>query len=307
MGAAAFGAGIARVESGFVARVLHISDLHFGRPAAFERLEALKGVISELKPDAVAVSGDLTQRCTRREFAQARDYLEEISRVAPYIVVSGNHDLRWLGAMARNLGFAGLFREKAHEFKYSRYVRYISPELSTSLEVSGEPGVVIAGLNSAHGISRGSLTTRFRDLGVIGHIKRQDIERAREAFDGAAPDAARIVMIHHNPIQGSVSGRHGLANTERALGAFADLGTELILCGHDHQEAVHTAERLAPGVVISTAGTISNRLRSGRASSFNLVEVDRNTLGITSFSWEKKEFVPSGEVSFPRRSVSRRV
>ena len=101
----------------------------------------------------------------------------------------------------------------------------------------------------------------------------------------AAPDAARIVMIHHNPIRGELSGRHGLANTEQALHAFADLGTELILCGHDHQDAIHTIEKGAHGLLISTAGTISNRLRSGRASSFNVVEIKDHEIHITAHAW----------------------
>lgn len=280
-------------------RLVHVSDLHFGRPAVYERLESLREFIARLGPDAVAVSGDLTQRCTKREFAQARDYLDKIANVAPYIVIPGNHDIRWLGAVARNLGLAGLFRKQAHEFKYSRYMRFISEDLTPSLEV---PGAVIAGLNTAHGITRGSLTRRFRDLGVIGHVKHADIESVREAFSSAAPDAARIVMIHHNPIKGELSGRHGLANTRQALHAFASLGTELILCGHDHLDAVHTVESGVHGIVISTAGTISNRLRPGRASSFNLVEIDENTIHIKTYSWKEGEgFVPSEDRTFRRR------
>lgn len=279
-------------------KVVHISDLHFGRPAVSERLEALKSSIYEIKPDAVAISGDLTQRCTNREFIRARAYLDAIGEIAPYVVVPGNHDIRWLGAVARNLGFAGLFRKKAHEFKYSRYTRHISEELSPALEV---PGAVISGLNTAHGITRGSLTRRFRDLGVIGHVRYRDIRSVEDAFGNADPEAARIVMIHHNPIKGSVSGRHGLANTGQALQAFAKLGTELILCGHDHQDAVHTTERTAPGLVISTAGTISNRLRSGRPSSFNVVDIDEK-LHITTYAWQDPEgFVPSAARSFQRR------
>ena len=281
--------------------VLHVSDLHFGRPASSERLDALRALILELEPDAVAISGDLTQRCSKREFAQARKYLDKIGEVAPYVVIPGNHDIRWLGSVARNMG--GLFREQAHNFKYSRYTRYISENLSPSLEV---PGAVIAGVNTAHGIVRGSLTKRFRDLGVIGHVKRADIERVREIFASASPDAARIVMIHHNPIRGELSGRHGLANTEQALHAFADLGTELILCGHDHLQAIHNVERDIHGLVISTAGTISNRLRPGRASSFNLVTIDERSLRITTYSWQGADgFVLSEERSYTRRAVSR--
>lgn len=255
--------------------------------------------VAEIEPEAVAISGDLTQRCANAEFIQARAYLEEIRTVSPCIVVPGNHDIRWLGAVARNLDFAGLFRDKAHDFKYSRYTRHISKELSPSLEV---PGAVIAGLNTAHGITRGSLTTRFRDLGVIGHVRHRDIERVKEAFSRAAPDAARIVMIHHNPVRGKTSGRHGLANTGQALHAFAGLGAELVLCGHDHQEAVHAVEETAPGLVVSTAGTISNRLRAGRASSFNLVALDEHNLRITTYAWQKAgSFLPADERSFQRK------
>ena len=281
--------------------VLHVSDLHFGRPASSERLDSLRELIAEIEPGAVAISGDLTQRCTKKEFVQAREYLDKIGQVAPYVVIPGNHDIRWLGAVARNMG--GLFRQQAHNFKYSRYTKYISEDLSPALEV---PGAVIAGLNTAHGITRGSITRRFRDLGVIGYVKHADIERVREVFSKASPYAARIVMIHHNPIRGELTGRHGLANTEQALHAFASVGTELILCGHDHLQALHTVERGVQGLVISTAGTISNRIRPGRASSFNLVSIDERNLLITTYAWQNPGgFVPSDERSFPRRTISR--
>jgi 3',5'-cyclic AMP phosphodiesterase CpdA len=205
--------------------------------------------------------------------------------------------------VARNFDFGLLGNRSAHEFKYSKYARHISPELNPSLEV---PGAVIAGCNTAHGISRGSLTRRFRDLGVIGHVNKRDLRKVEEAFERAAPDAARVVMIHHNPIRGEASGRHGLANTRQALEAFASLGAELVLCGHDHQEAVHSVEQGDFGLVISTAGTISNRLHAGRPSSFNVVVIDDRHLRITTYAWQNPEgFAPVRERSFPRRAASR--
>ncbi|MDP8952208.1 MAG: metallophosphoesterase [Actinomycetota bacterium] len=282
-------------------KILHTSDLHFGRPAVAAQLVSLRSCITELAPDAVAVSGDLTQRCANSEFVRARAYLDDIRETAPVIVIPGNHDVRLLGAVARNFG---LLRKQAHEFKYSRYRRHISPELNPVLEV---PGAVIAGCNTAHGISRGSITRRVKDLGVIGHVKRRDLAKAEEAFEAADPDAARVVMIHHNPIRGETSGRHGLANTKQALSAFASLGAELVLCGHDHQEAVHTVEENPTGLVVSTAGTISNRIRAGRRSSFNLVEIDESTLRITTYAWRNPEgFAPSQEHYFPRHAKATR-
>ena len=283
--------------------VLHISDLHFGRPTSSSKLEVLEDSIRGLRPDAIAVSGDLTQKCTNAEFTRAREYLDTLRKIAPYVVIPGNHDIRWLGAVVRNLGVVGLIGDKAHEFKYSRYKRHISEDLNPSLEI---PGAVIASLNTAHGITRGSLTKRFRDLGVIGHVKQVDVKRVEQTFSNAAPDAARIVMIHHNPIKGSISGRHGLANTGQALRAFADLGAELVLCGHDHLEAVHTVEETDPGLVISTAGTISNRLHPDRASSFNLVDFSDAKLRITTYYWQDSgRFVPEKERSFIRRAAPR--
>ena len=258
----------------------------------------MKGCIAELAPEAVAVSGDLTQQCATSEFIKARAYLDEIRKTAPVIVIPGNHDIRWIGAVARNFNFG----QTAHDFKYSRYARHISPDLNPALEV---PGAVIAGCNTAHGISRGSLTRRFRDLGVIGHVNKRDLQKVEKAFENADPEAARVVMIHHNPIRGAASGRHGLANTKQALSAFASLGAELVLCGHDHQEAVHAVEESTPGLVISTAGTISNRLRAGRPSSFNLVEIDEKEIRITTHAWRNPQgFAPSREHSFPRHSMA---
>jgi 3',5'-cyclic AMP phosphodiesterase CpdA len=55
----------------------HISDLHFGR---LDRatLPALATSIIAAKPDIVVVSGDLTQRARRQEFADARRFLETL-------------------------------------------------------------------------------------------------------------------------------------------------------------------------------------------------------------------------------------
>ena len=279
--------------------ILHTSDLHFGRPAVAMQLDSMISLVGDIAPDAIAVSGDLTQRCSNSEFQQARRYLDAMRETAPVIVIPGNHDVRWIGAVARNFDFGLLGNRSAHDFKYSKYTRHISGELNPSLEV---PGAVIAGCNTAHGISRGSLTRRFRDLGVIGHVNKRDLRKVEEAFEKADPGDARVVMIHHNPIRGETSGRHGLANTKKALQTFARLGTEIVLCGHDHQQAVHNVEEGDFGVVISTAGTISNRLRAGRPSSFNLVTIDDQHLRITTYAWRHPEgFAPAHEHSFRRR------
>ena len=113
----------------------------------------------------------------------------------------------------------------------------------------------------------------MRDISIIGHLTRGQIARARAEFERSRAGDARVIVMHHNPVKGELSQRHGLKNTQRILGAFAEMDVDLVLCGHDHQEAVHYIEHTKRGTVISTAGTISNRSRGGRPSSVNSIRI----------------------------------
>jgi predicted phosphodiesterase len=92
-------------------------------------------------------------------------------------------------------------------------------------------------------------------------------------------------VMHHNPVKGELSKRHGLKHTKKVLGAFAEMGVDLVLCGHDHQEAIHYIEHTKRGTIISTAGTVSNRSRGGRPSSVNVINVQLATIEVTTFVW----------------------
>src|SRR5678810_1228033 len=128
-------------------------------------------------------------------------------------------------------------------------------------------GATFVGLNTSQGVNRHTLTWNVRDISIIGHLRRGQIERARLECEKSGDSADGVIVVHHNPVKGELSQRHGLKNTQRILGAFAEMGVDLVLCGHDHQEAVHYIEHTKRGTVISTAGTISNRSRGGRPSS----------------------------------------
>ncbi|KKL56821.1 hypothetical protein LCGC14_2241560, partial [marine sediment metagenome] len=71
-------------------RILHLSDLHFGRIRT-DLVDPLLSSIHQLRPDLVVLSGDLTQRARRRQFADARAFLDRIE--APTLTVPGNHDV----------------------------------------------------------------------------------------------------------------------------------------------------------------------------------------------------------------------
>jgi 3',5'-cyclic AMP phosphodiesterase CpdA len=210
--------------------------------------------------------------------------------VSDVVVVPGNHDVRWwmspLGIGPR----AAL---------YESYKRFISPELETVMRV---PGVTFVGLNTAHGVAWHTLTWNYRDVSIIGDLRESQIRYAGDQFNQAPEGDARVIVMHHNPMKGELSRRHGVVNTRRVLGAFASLKVDLVLCGHDHQEAIHFVEHTRKGTVISTAGTVSNRSRGGRPSSLNIISLTPDEIGITTHIWSSGEcaFIPGPSREFSR-------
>ena len=270
--------------------VFHVSDLHFGWPAVPEQIDAIEQIIQTSKFDVVAISGDLSQRSRSGEFQRAAVFIRDAKKVSRVITIPGNHDVAWWKAP---LGFG----EKGKV--YANYRKFIDRNLEPVLHA---PGATFVGINTAHGVTRRTLTWNLRDISIIGDIHKKQLDKAAELFAKSAPRDARVIVMHHNPVRGELSQRHGLKNTQRILGAFAEMGVDLVLCGHDHQESVHYIEHTRKGTVISTAGTVSNRSRGGRPSSVNVIDIALETIAVTTLVWSKDErtFVKGPHKCFAR-------
>ena len=276
--------------------IFHVSDLHFGRPFVPEQIAAIETMIQEGKFDVVAVSGDVSQRARSGEFQRAAVFLRDAQKVSQTIIVPGNHDVRWWRAPVGIGPYPKIF---------DAYKKWVYHDLEPVLSL---PGVTIVGLNTSHGVTYRTLTLNVRDISIIGYVTRAQLNTLREKFDRAPKEDARVVVMHHNPVKGELSQRHGLKNTKRILGAFADMGVDVVLCGHDHQEAVHYIEHTRKGTVISTAGTVSNRSRGGRPSSVNLIKVLPEAIEVTTLLWsqEKGTFIPGPHKSFNRVATAKK-
>jgi len=268
-------------------QLLHVSDLHFGGLADLDQVEALEQMIPDLRPDAVVISGDLSQRARHGEFQRARALLQTAMRTAPVHIMPGNHDVRWWTRPLIPFDRAPL---------YAKYARYFGMDLAPTITL---PGALVVGVLTSYGVAWGSLTPRLRDVAVKGHLPKREIERARAAFAAAPPEQARVLALHHNVLPGELSQRMGLARWRQAQRRIADSGAEVVLCGHDHQEG---AELLEGRVVVSTAGTLCRRTRGGRPSSFNFVTIEPTAVHITFFRWssEHRRFNASDTVAFAR-------
>jgi 3',5'-cyclic AMP phosphodiesterase CpdA len=270
--------------------VFHVSDLHFGHPAVPAVYESIESLIHEEPFDVVAISGDLTQRARAGEFQRARVFIRHCEEVGRVIVVPGNHDVKWWRAP---FGFGDESKLLEH------YRTYISPDPEPVVRI---PGATFVGVNTAHGVARWTLTWNLRQLSVIGTVRREQLERLRTEFAQSPPNDARVVVMHHNPVKGELSQRHGLRDTKRVLGAFAEMEVDVVLCGHDHQEAIHYIEHTRKGTVISTAGTVSNRARGGRPSSVNKIRITLGDIEVSTLVWssDSRRFVPGPVKCFAR-------
>src|SRR2546423_7343339 len=279
-----------RVGEALTTTLFHCSDLHFGHPAVPAQYEAIETIIAERHYDVVAISGDLSQRARSGEFQRARVFLQHAKRFSEVIVVPGNHDVAWWKAP---LGFGNPMA------MLENYRRYIAEDIEPVLRIAG---ATIVGLNTSQGVTLRTLTWNLRDISIIGDLRKEQIERARAEFEKSRADDARIIVMHHNPVMGELSQRHGLKHTQKILGAFAELGVSLVLCGHDHQEAVHYIEHTKKGTVISTAGTISNRARGGRPGSVNSIRITSGAIEVSTLVWsiDARSFVPGPSKCFER-------
>lgn len=272
--------------------VFHVSDLHFGRPAVPEQIEAIERIIQDEKFDVVAISGDLSQRARAGEFQRAAVFLRDAQKVSKTITVPGNHDVKW---------WRSPFGVGNREKMYENYMKFISHDLEPVLHV---PGATFVGLNTSQGVTPRTLTWNVRDISIIGDLRAQQFDVADDAFTGSGARDARVIVMHHNPVKGELSQRHGLKGTKKVLGRFAQMGVDLVLCGHDHQESVHYIEHTRKGTVISTAGTVSSRSRGGRPSSVNVIVIGDRTIDVTTRIWsdEGKTFVDGPHRCFERPS-----
>lgn len=72
--------------------IAQLSDIHLDGEASFERFERVMQWVSELRPDAIAVSGDLANNSHRSHYATLKARFDRLG--VPTLVVPGNVDSR---------------------------------------------------------------------------------------------------------------------------------------------------------------------------------------------------------------------
>jgi 3',5'-cyclic AMP phosphodiesterase CpdA len=254
-----------------MARLIHLSDLHFG--AHDHRLvDAVAERVDEEKPDLVVISGDFTQRARTEQFKEACDFLERLRDAGhDVLAVPGNHDVPLYDVFRRFLS------------PLTRYRRYIDDTLCPVQEM---PGVTVLGINTAR-----SLT--FSD----GRISEEQLRFIRESFERTDPDALRVLVTHHPlfalPVGETGEVKRAVGRNELALDAAADAGVDMLLAGHHHTASTHSARdlvtRAGPALVVQAGTATSVRLRDEQ-QSFNRIDIEGESVTLTLQRWRTDRF-----------------
>ena len=238
-------------------RIIHISDIHFGRtePVVLKRLTEK---IIELEADLIVVSGDLTQRAKRSEFAQAKAFLDRFQ--TPKVVVPGNHDIPVYNVYQR---FLDPFR-KYHEFLgEDREPSFVDDEIA------------VIGINSAR-----SLVVKG------GRVNESQIDRAMAKMCSLDDKVLKVIVTHHPfDLPAGHNEDDIIGRAKGMMPKLAECGADVFLAGHMHVSSVtHSAERYKMpsgyNALIIQAGTAASTRGRGEANSFNLLEFEDPRLSV---------------------------
>jgi len=268
-----------------VARLAHVSDLHFGcvEPGA---ADALAGAIEALAPDALILSGDFTMRGSRAEFREAGAFVRRFA--CPVVATPGNHDIP---AYALHERFFRPLR---------RYRRHVTPWTKDRLRLDG---CAVLTLNTA----------RPWDLSwnwSHGRFSRRQIEEA-DAYFAHHEDAASRVLVAHHPffVPEDLPGFRTVGRGDEMLSVLARRRVSLVLTGHLHRqdaafrdlplgEAMDRPE--AHRVHLVQAGTATSARRRDQPNAFNWLELREGRVELTAMVLgDDGRFEASDRVALP--------
>ena len=204
-----------------------------------------------MKPAAVVLSGDITQRARRAQFTAARDFVSRLSPRA-LVAIPGNHDIPLLNVAARMFA------------PYAGFERAFGADLEP--EWQSDDFLVIC-VNTTR-------PSRHKD----GEVSREQIARVSQRLTSASANQIRIVVTHQ-PV-------HVLRDTEvhnqlhghaEAIQAWSRAGADVIMGGHIHLPYIAALHEHYEGLqrrcwVVQAGTAVSHRVRRRHPNSVNLIK-----------------------------------
>jgi len=246
-------------------RALGLLSWHRHRRAEHrgEILAALVSDLENMRPDHVAVTGDLTQVGLPAELQQAGAWLRSLGDPAFVSVVPGNHDA---------------YVHTSLDGALDSWGPYMESDPGDDAGRGAFPFLRVRGSVALIGLSTAVPSAPFLATGSVG---REQLE-ALAALLARTRDAGlyRVLLMHHPAASKVASRRKGLVDGKHLRAVLAEHGVELVLHGHSHRPtrslvAVPGGEVAAIGVPSASA----KGHRPGREARYNLYTIRRDADG----------------------------
>ncbi|MFQ5970518.1 MAG: metallophosphoesterase family protein [Nitrososphaerales archaeon] len=220
--------------------VVQLSDIHVGPQFRKDVFKNAVDEVNKLGPDAVIVTGDLTENGMLSEFQRVRDELKQL-KTKNVIVLSGNHDYR-------NTGYL-LFKK----FFPSRQVFEFGDAVIVTL-----------------GTARPD-----RDEGEVGYRQNLWLFRMLSKY----VNKTKIIAMHHHLISAPDTGsdRIIVLDAGDVLETALLAKVNLVLCGHKHRPWVWN---LGPLTIAYAGTVSSERMRGFFENTYNIITVDKAKVSI---------------------------
>jgi metallophosphoesterase superfamily enzyme len=213
-------------------------------------VEAAVRLVDTLSPQAVILSGDITQRARPPQFRAAREFLDRLN-TSHVLTIPGNHDIPLFDVFSRTLR------------PYANYRACFGNDLEPHFE---SDDFLIIGVNTTR-------PRRHKD----GEVSAGQIDSVSARLRAAKPTQLRVVVTHQ-PVH--VVRPKDVTNLlhghQAAVRAWSNAGADLIMGGHIHLPYVRDLrERFAdlsrPVWGVQAGTTVSSRVRGDIPNSLNVV------------------------------------
>ena len=291
-------------------RIIHLSDLHFGKkhrfggettatgdyvagagyPTLAESIRADLANVDHEIPQIVCLTGDFTETALPAQFREAQRFYQALcdgaDRIGPGAVVPGNHDVDW--TQDRREDRMDSWRVFFGDIR-GNYASWASAQRDTLVrtDLVESHGVIIAEINSCGWVKQ---LTEESHRGRVDPFALKHSETQLEALDAhVVRSCIKVALVHHHPIlipDLAEPGRgydaiHGAGHLLTILRRY---GFHLLLHGHKHNPFTFTEDSLSaqqterhdyPLFVVCGGSVASTELPDDRSpvNCYNRIEI----------------------------------
>ena len=221
--------------------IVQLSDIHVGSQFQESVFETVIQEVNSLKPDAVIVTGDLTNEGLSKEYVKAKSLLSRLD-TKKIIAISGNHDYRNTG--------------------YLLFKKHFPFEAVNELD----DDVVVVTLGTAR---------PDRDEGEVGYRQNLWLERTMTKNE----HKIKILAMHHHliGIPDTGSARVEVVDAGDVLRTILATKVNLVLCGHKHRPWIWNFKDLS---VVNAGTASSERVRGLFENTYNIITIKNKKIQV---------------------------